>query len=125
MSFLESQIEAVVTPISFKEMLRHIGHEPAQAWHKLPKATLSQLAHDLDLYLTQGSFAIQVCANVSSPDTFNREIRALQDAQQQFPQAKAQLVVLSPLPNGLNWPTGIELTPAAAWLLNDPTEHLS
>jgi hypothetical protein len=48
-----------------------------------------------------------------------REIRALQDAQQQLKQAHAQLIVLMPPPSGLSWPSDIELTLASAWLLND------
>lgn len=285
-------LEAVVTPFSFREMLRHIGHEPTQPWHQLPKATHSQLAHDLYLYLAQGGFAeaqgldvrsrqallrnyvdvvllrdvierhnlsqpqvlrwmvqqllgnaagsfsinkfhadlksrgvsvakdtlhqllayledaflltsisicsssirqkqvnprkvypvdtglialfdrsgkantghalecavlhqllrsaaevayvhtpagfevdfharypdgrealIQVCADVDSQDTLNREIRALQDAQQAFPRAQAQLLVLSPMPSGLSSPPGIEPMLAADWLLNDLTVH--
>ena len=285
-------LEAVVTPFSFREMLRHMGHEPTQAWLQLPKATHSQLAHDLDLYLAQGGFAeaqgldtrsrlallrnyvdvvllrdvierhnlsqpqvlrwmvqqllgnaagsfsinkfhadlksrgvavakdtlhqllayledaflltsisissssvrqkqvnprkvypvdtglialfdrsgkantghalecavlhqllrsgaevayvhtpagfevdfharypdgrealIQVCADVGSQDTLNREIRALQDARQAFPGAQAQLLVLSPMPSGLNSPLGIEPISAAAWLLSDLTVH--
>jgi len=281
-------LEAVVTPFSFREMLRHIGHEPTQEWQKLPKATHSQLAHDLDLYLQQGGFPeaqgldtrnrhallrnyvdvlllrdvierhnlsqpqvlrwmvqqllgnaagsfsinkfhadlksrgvaiakdtlhqllayledaflltsisicsssvrqkqvnprkvypvdtglialfdrsgkantghalectvlhqlqrsgaevtyvhtpagfevdfharypdgretlIQVCADISSQDTMTREIRALQDAQKQFPNALAQLVVLTPPPSGLSWPNDIEFVVASAWLLND------
>lgn len=285
-------LEAVVTPFSFREMLRHIGHEPTQTWHQLPKATHSQLAHDLDLYLAQGGFAeaqgldirsrqallrnyvdvvllrdvierhnlsqpqvlrwmvqqllgnaagsfsinkfhadlksrgvavakdtlhqllayledafllnsisicsssirqkqvnprkvypvdtglialfdrsgkantghalecavlhqllrsgaevayvntpagfevdfharypdgrealIQVCADVGSQDTLNREIRALQDARQAFPRAQAQLLVLSPMPSGLNSPPGIAPMLAADWLLNDLNDH--
>jgi len=282
-------LEAVVTPFSFREMLRHIGHEPAQEWHKLTKATHSQLAHDLDLYLQQGGFPeaqgldtrnrhallrnyvdvlllrdvierhnlsqpqvlrwmvqqllgnaagsfsinkfhadlksrgvavakdtlhqllayledaflltsisissssvrqkqvnprkvypvdtglialfdrfgkantghalecavlhqllrqgaevsyvhtpggfevdfharypdgretlVQVCADINSQDTMARETRALQDAQQQFPHARSQLIVLTSAPSGLSWPHDIELTQASAWLLNDP-----
>lgn len=285
-------LEAVVTPFSFREMLRHIGHEPTQTWHQLPKATHSQLAHDLDLYLAQGGFAeaqgldirsrqallrnyvdvvllrdvierhnlsqpqvlrwmvqqllgnaagsfsinkfhadlksrgvavakdtlhqllayledaflltsisicsssirqkqvnprkvypvdtglialfdrsgkantghalecavlhqllrsgaevayvntpagfevdfharypdgrealIQVCADVGSQDTLNREIRALQDARQAFPRAQAQLLVLSPMPSGLNSPPGIAPMLAADWLLKDLNDH--
>ena len=283
-------LEAVVTPFSFREMLRHIGHEPAQEWQKLPKAAQSQLAHDLDLYLQQGGFPeaqgldtrsrhallrnhvdvvllrdvierhnlsqpqvlrwmvqqllgnaagsfsinkfhadlksrgvavskdtlhqllayledafllssisiqsssvrqkqvnprkvypvdtglialfdksgkantghalectvlhqlqrsgaevgyvhtpagfevdfharypdgqqalIQVCAGVSNQDTLNREVRALQDAQQQWPQAQAQLIVLGAMPSGLRGPADIHIIPAAAWLLQDST----
>jgi predicted AAA+ superfamily ATPase len=66
---------------------------------------------------------IQVCADISSQDTMTREIRALQDARQQFPQAHAQLIVLMPAPSGLVWPSDIELTLASAWLLNDQVSH--
>lgn len=50
-------LEAVVTPFSFREMLRHLGHEPDRPWPTLPKATHSQLAHDFNLYLNHGGFA--------------------------------------------------------------------
>lgn len=49
-------LEAVVTPFSFREMLRHRGHEPDRPWQKLPKAAHSQLAHNLDIYLSEGGF---------------------------------------------------------------------
>jgi len=281
-------LEAVVTPFSFREMLRHRGHEPQQPWHTLTKAKHSQLAHDLDVYLQQGGFPevqgldtrsqqallrsyvdvlllrdvierhnlsqpqvlrwmvqqllgnaagsfsinkfhadlksrgvavgkdtlhqllsyledaflittisicsssvrqkqvnprkvypvdtalialfdrsgkanaghalecavlhqlqrsgaevsyvhtpggfevdfharypdgheelLQVCADINAQDTMAREIRALEDAAKQFPQARAQLIVLTPPSTRLNLPTGIELTQASAWLLND------
>ena len=59
---------------------------------------------------------VQVCVDVSSPDTLAREVRALEDARQAWPQARLQLVVMD-APATVALPAGIELCPAAAWLL--------
>ena len=50
-------MEAVVTPFSFREVLRHSGREPAQPSERLTKAARSQLGKDLLDYLAQGGFA--------------------------------------------------------------------
>lgn len=50
-------LEAVVSPFSFREALRHAGREPATGNQRLTKATRSQLDHDLLNYLAQGGFA--------------------------------------------------------------------
>ena len=50
-------MEAVVTPFSFREVLRHAGREPTQSADRLTKATRSQLGKDLLDYLVQGGFA--------------------------------------------------------------------
>jgi predicted AAA+ superfamily ATPase len=62
---------------------------------------------------------LQVCADIHSQDTMTREIRALQDAKKQFPQARAQLIVLTPPTTRLSGPSDIELSLASAWLLTD------
>lgn len=49
-------MEAVVTPFSFREALRHAGHEPAQPAPNLAKAGQSQLEHLLLTYLSDGGF---------------------------------------------------------------------
>lgn len=49
-------MEAVVTPFSFREMLRHAGREPDKPMHRLTKAERSQLDHELRDYLRQGGF---------------------------------------------------------------------
>jgi hypothetical protein len=50
-------MEAVVTPFSLREVLRHAGREPSPSADRLSKATRSQLGKDLLDYLTQGGFA--------------------------------------------------------------------
>jgi predicted AAA+ superfamily ATPase len=49
-------LEAVVTPFSFREALRHAGQEPTLPLDRLPKAELSRLDHALLRYLQQGGF---------------------------------------------------------------------
>lgn len=49
-------LEAVVTPFSFHEALRHAGHEPAKQPAHFTKADHSQLAHDVLQYLAVGGF---------------------------------------------------------------------
>ena len=49
-------LEAVVTPFSFREALRHAGREPSRCANRLIKAEHSQLTHDLAEYLRVGGF---------------------------------------------------------------------
>lgn len=49
-------MEAVVSPFSFREMLRHAGREPQMPTDRLAKAGRSQLDKDLLDYLAQGGF---------------------------------------------------------------------
>jgi len=49
-------MEAVVTPFSLRETLRHLGREPSLATDRLTKAMRSQLDRDLLDYLSQGGF---------------------------------------------------------------------
>lgn len=49
-------MEAVVSPFSFREMLRHCGREPSKPTERLTKAERSQLGKDLADYLAQGGF---------------------------------------------------------------------
>lgn len=49
-------MEAVVTPFSFREALRHAGREPVKAPDRLTKAERSRLDRDLLDYLTCGGF---------------------------------------------------------------------
>jgi len=50
-------MEAVVTPFSIREVLRHVGREPAPGADRLTKAERSQLGKDLLDYLAHGGFA--------------------------------------------------------------------
>jgi predicted AAA+ superfamily ATPase len=49
-------LEAVVTPFSFREALRHAGREPSRSANRLTKAEHSQLTHDLAEHLRVGGF---------------------------------------------------------------------
>lgn len=49
-------MEAVVSPFSFREMLRHHGREPGSSTDRLSKARRSQLERDLLDYLAHGGF---------------------------------------------------------------------
>jgi len=49
-------MEAVVSPFSFREALRHAGREPAKPVDRMTKAERSQLASDLANYLAVGGF---------------------------------------------------------------------
>lgn len=62
---------------------------------------------------------VQVCLDASAPDTLAREVRALQDAQQDWPNARLLLVTLF-MPPALALPAKIELHRAATWLLDPP-----
>lgn len=70
------------------------------------------LARDVSGKLT----LIQVCAELDNPATLAREVRALQDAQETWPDAALQLITLhAPTVAGL--PQGIALCLAGDWLL--------
>ena len=58
---------------------------------------------------------IQVCADLDSPDTLAREVRALQDAAMTWPNASLQIIALN-RPNGI-LPQEIHLHMASDWLL--------
>jgi len=65
---------------------------------------------------------IQVCAELDSPDTLAREVRALQDAAQTWPNATLQLITLNS-PKGDSPPPEIELHLAADWLLQATSDN--
>jgi len=58
---------------------------------------------------------IQVCADLDSPDTLAREVRALQDAAMTWPNASLHIIALN-RPNGI-LPQEIQLHMASDWLL--------
>ncbi len=49
-------LEVLVHPFSFREALRHQGHEPKKPWAALPKATRSGVDRLLRRYLAEGGF---------------------------------------------------------------------
>ncbi|OPY84656.1 MAG: hypothetical protein A4E72_02115 [Syntrophus sp. PtaU1.Bin208] len=65
---------------------------------------------------------IQVCADVTSPETMERELRSLIEAGRQHPQAHKLLLTLTRdgLPRQV--PAAISAQPAYVWLLCPP-EH--
>lgn len=63
---------------------------------------------------------IQVCANASTPDTLQREIRSLLEAKAQYPETRTLLILLDPLPPGTVVPEPVELIPAIQWFLENP-----
>lgn len=60
---------------------------------------------------------IQVCANLDDPGTLLREVRALEDAQQDFPAATLHLIAMN-IPAGAAIPANIRLHKASDWLLH-------
>ncbi len=75
---------------------------------------------EVDFYVHGGSgdeMLIQVCASLDAPETLAREVRALQDAAQQFPRAQLFLIALD-VPTTIQIPRGIRLVRASDWLLD-------
>ena len=66
--------------------------------------------------LTGNETLIQVCADLDSPGTLARVVRALQDAAATWPEAALQLITLNSPKSGMP-PPGIQLHLAADWLL--------
>lgn len=60
---------------------------------------------------------IQVCADLTSPVTFERELRALQAASDAHPQARQTLIVLDRYVGPSVEPSTVQIRPAYEWLL--------
>jgi predicted AAA+ superfamily ATPase len=60
---------------------------------------------------------IQVAADISSPATFERAIRALTEARQEFPDAEPLLLTETEAPLEVRAPEGIKIVPVWQWLL--------
>jgi hypothetical protein len=60
---------------------------------------------------------IQVAADISSPATFEREVRALTEVGKEFPDATACLVTETDAPHGSRTPKGIGIVPVWQWLV--------
>lgn len=74
---------------------------------------------EVDFYARGSSgdeMLIQVCASLDDPATLLREVRALQDAAEQFPGAQRVLIALD-VPAAVQIPKEIQLVRAADWLL--------
>jgi predicted AAA+ superfamily ATPase len=66
-----------------------------------------------------GASLIQVCAGVTDPDTYNREVRALVAAAAEHPGAVPLLLTFDTLPPRPPLPAPLRWQPAIAWLLGD------
>jgi predicted AAA+ superfamily ATPase len=66
---------------------------------------------------------IQVCTDLSSADTLARELRALDDAAQEFPHASRRLLVLDRSSVATSTPSGVVVQPVYEWLLADEGRH--
>lgn len=83
----------------------------------------TRAGHEIDFavrYPDGKTELIQVCASLDDPATREREIRALQGAAVEFPQAVCSLIALD-IPMALELPTGITLHRAVDWLLGGGT----
>jgi len=84
----------------------------------------TQAGHEIDFavrYPDGKTQLIQVCASLDDAATREREIRALQGAAVEFPQAERSLIALD-IPMALELPAGITLHRAVDWFLegNNP-----
>ncbi len=66
-----------------------------------------------------GSVLVQACADASDPDTFAREVRALEAARREHPDAEAVLVCIVGPALGLEHPPWLRVEPAWRWLLRE------
>jgi len=73
-------------------------------------------------YPTGGEHLIQVCADVSSPHTLSRELRAIAEAALDHPRATRRLLVLDRDALPQVEARGVELQAAYEWLLSDSGE---
>ncbi len=60
---------------------------------------------------------IQVCASLSSVETYEREVRALVEAKRQYPNATCRILTLTREPKPADAPAHITFQPVYEWLL--------
>lgn len=80
---------------------------------------LTPAGYEVDFHAALPSgeqWLVQVCLDLGDSATLQREVRALQDARQQWPQARC-LLVAQQVPPTVALPPGIELHRASHWLL--------
>jgi hypothetical protein len=91
---------------------------------------LSRESRDLAYYKTRDGFEvdflatshdgkehlIQVCADLSDPDTRDREVRALESARKERPAATRTLLCAGDPPRGAARPPGLQVVPVWKWL---------
>ena len=63
---------------------------------------------------------LQVCIDVQDPQTYEREVRALAAATEEYPTARPILVTLESTPPRPSLPSSLEWRCAADWLLAEP-----
>ncbi|MDE2261321.1 MAG: hypothetical protein KGL45_02230 [Gammaproteobacteria bacterium] len=63
---------------------------------------------------------IQICANLKSPETVARELRALVAAAKEHPRARRRLLVLDRDAVGEVEAQGVEVLAAYEWMLTGP-----
>src|SRR5205814_10344073 len=61
---------------------------------------------------------IQVCADLSAPETADRECQALEEAVREHPRAARRLLTLNADPVSAKVPAGVTVQPAYQWLLD-------
>lgn len=71
-------------------------------------------------HLVGGEELVQVCADLSAPETLDRELRALGQAAQTLPRATRRLLVLARDPAMPVEVSGVCVQPAYEWLLAEP-----
>ena len=71
-------------------------------------------------YPGDGEDLIQVCANPTAADTWERELRALNDAAPEYPRANLRMLVLTRDQVPFTTTPGIQVQPAYEWLLARP-----
>jgi len=79
--------------------------------------------HEVDFFARSpegDATLIQVCADVSDPGTYEREVRALLAAAAEYPGATSLLLTFVTLPPHPPLPKPLRWQPAIAWLLGDP-----
>lgn len=106
----------------------NIGHAlEAAVLHELLRRgaslgyVLTSSGYEVDFlaHLPDGQqWLVQVCYDLTDPHVLAREVRALQDAQQEYPRARCLLIALIK-PAVLELPPFIELHGAAVWLLGE------
>jgi len=62
---------------------------------------------------------IQVCADLSAPETLERELRALEAAHEEHPRVRRRLLVLDRDDRAAVRAPGVDVVPAYEWLLDD------
>lgn len=70
-----------------------------------------------------GPELIQVCADIFDAGTLERELRAFDDAAQEYPHASRRLLVLDRSPIAVPVPSSVAVQPVYEWLLTPPETH--